>query len=89
MNVDPSRVEDLIKRLHSHTTNLQSSQKQMKSYLKQMEQSWNDPHYKAFVEQFEEFDKLVNKAQQLSETVLLPNLKNVKKFAEEYKKLGR
>ena len=89
MNVDPQRVEELIKRLHTHTTDLQSKQKQIKSYLKQMESYWNDAHYKAFVEQFEEFDKMVHKAHQLSESVLLPNLKNVKKFAEEYKKLGR
>ena len=89
MNVDPQKVEELIKRLHAHTQNTLSAQKQLKGYLTQMQQYWNDAHYKGFVEQFNEFDKSILKSIQLSETVLLPNLKNVKKFAEEYKNMGK
>lgn len=89
LNVDPQKVEELIKRLHKHTQDTQNQQKQLKGYLTNMQQQWNDAHYKSFVEQFNEFDKAVNKALQLSETVLLPNLKNVKKYAEDYKNMGR
>lgn len=89
LNVNPERVKELISRLNSHTNELQIKQKTIKAFLKSMEQTWNDNHYKAFCEQFEEFDKLVNNAIKLSETVLLPNLKNVHKFAEDYKNMGR
>jgi uncharacterized protein YukE len=89
LNVNPEKVKELISRLNIHTNELQTKQKAIKAYLKGMEQFWNDNHYKAFNEQFAEFDKLVNNAVKLSETVLLPNLKNVQKFAEDYKNIGR
>lgn len=89
MNVDPQKVEELIKRLNQHTQSTLNAQKQLKGYLTQMQQFWNDAHYSAFVEQFSEFDKAIMNGIKLSETVLIPNLKNVKKFAEEYKNMKR
>lgn len=89
LNVDPQKVEELIRRLHKHTQDTLHQQKQLKGYLQNLQQSWNDAHYKAFNEQFQEFDRAMQKAFQLSETVLLPNLKNVKKFADEYKNMGK
>jgi uncharacterized protein YukE len=89
LNVDPQKVEDLIKRLNSYTQETITKQKQLNGFLINMQQQWNDAHYKAFVEQFNEFDKAVHKAMQLSETVLLPNLKNVKKYAEDYKNMSK
>jgi uncharacterized protein YukE len=89
LNVDPQKVEELMKRLHKHTQDTLNQQKQLKGYLQNLQQNWNDAHYKAFTEQFGEFDKAIQKALQLSETILLPQLKNVKKFAEDYKNMGR
>ena len=89
MNVDPQKVEELIKRLNQHTQSTLNAQKQLKGYLTSMQQHWNDAHYSAFKEQFEEFDKMVLNAIRLSESVLLPNLKNVKKYAEEYKNMAK
>jgi len=89
LNINPEKVDELIKRLNAHTNDVESKQKQLKGYLEQMQSSWNDAHYHAFKEQFEEFNKLILKATHLSSTVLLPNLKNVKKFAEEYKNMGK
>jgi uncharacterized protein YukE len=89
LNVDPQKVEELTKRLQKHTQDTLYQQKQLKGYLQNLQQSWNDAHYKAFNEQFGEFDKAIQKALQISETLLLPQLKNVKKFAEDYKNMGR
>lgn len=89
LNVDPQKVEELIKRLHQHTQDTLYKQKQLKGFLQNLQQSWNDAHYNAFNEQFGEFDKAIQKALQLSETILLPQLKNVKKFAEDYKNMGK
>jgi uncharacterized protein YukE len=89
LNVDPQKVDELIKRLNKHTQDTIYQQKQLKGFLQTLEQSWNDGHYKSFNEQFIEFDHAIQRAMQLSETVLLPQLKNVKKYAEDYKNMGR
>ena len=89
LNVDPQKVEELIRRLDMHTQDTLNKQRQLKGFLQDLQQSWNDAHYNAFNEQFGEFDKAIQKALQLSETILLPQLKNVKKFAEDYKNMGK
>jgi len=89
MNVNPQRVEELMKRLLSITNDMQSKQKQLKVHIQNLEHYWNDHHYKSFTEQYGEFDKILQKALQYSETILIPNLKNIKKFADEYENLGR
>ena len=89
MFVEPEMVQQLIKRMDRHTSETQRQQKQLKGFIKNMQQQWNDAHYKAFTEQFAEFDKMMTKAMQMSETILIPNLKNVKKYADEYKNMGR
>jgi uncharacterized protein YukE len=89
LNVDPQKVGELISRLNKHTQDTIYQQKNLKNFLTNLQQEWDDAHYKAFVEQFQEFDRAILKALQLSETVLLPNLKNVKKFAEDYKNMGK
>ena len=89
LNVNPEKVDQLIKRLHQHTIELDQKQKSMKSHLTQLQTSWNDVHYQTFVQQFDEFDKLIKNAIRQSETILLPNLTQVKKLAEDYKNMGR
>ncbi len=87
--VDPHKLEELIKRLNSHTTDMVSKQKSMNGYIKNLQSSWNDVQYKSFVEQYNEFNKRVEIALKESETVLIPHLRNLKKLAEEYKNLKR
>ena len=41
------------------------------------------------LQQFDEFDRMMNKAIHMSEITLLPHLKNVKRLAEDYKNLGK
>ncbi len=89
MNVNPQKVEELIKRLQKHTQDTMYQHKQLKSFLINLQQEWDDAHYHAFMQQYNEFEIAMQKALYLSENVLLPNLKNVKKFAEDYKNLGR
>jgi uncharacterized protein YukE len=88
-NADPQKVEELIKRLHSITEETIKKQKQLKNYVKDLESHWNDHHYKAFAQQFQEFDQKLIRTIEESRTVMLPNLKNVKKLAEDYKNGGR
>ena len=89
LNVNPERVDQLIKRMNQHTIDIQQKQKAMKSFLTQMQMQWNDVHYQTFVQQFDEFDKMMIKAIHLSEITLIPHLKNVKRLAEDYKNLGK
>jgi len=89
LNVNPEKVQQLIQRLDAHQKDLLNKQKSMKGYVQTQKETWNDAHYTAFVQQFEEFDKLVMNACKIAETVLLPNLKNVKNYAEQYKNMGK
>lgn len=89
LNVDPQKVDELLKRLNQQMQEYKMKHGSLKGFLKSMETRWNDVHYKTFMENFKEFDKAFQKAIHLSETVLIPNLKNVKKYAEEYQRLGR
>jgi|GEM_PF-4790152 uncharacterized protein YukE len=86
--VDPQKIDELILRMNTYTTEAETKQKQMKSYLVNLKTSWDDNHYKAFMQQYDEFDKLMHKAIEMSKVLLLPNLKNVKKYAEDYKNMG-
>jgi uncharacterized protein YukE len=85
MNIVPEKVEELIRRFNQHTQNTINSQRQLKGNINQLQQFWNDSNYKSVVEQFNEFDKMISKAIQLSETVIIPNLKNIKRLQENLK----
>jgi uncharacterized protein YukE len=87
INVNPDKVDELIRRFYQHNDEIKNRQAQMNAYLTQMQHYWNDSHYQAFKQQFEEYHKLILKANEMAESLLLPNLKNIKKFAESYKNL--
>ena len=87
IHVNPEKVDELIRRFNQHNEEFKIRQNQLKAYLNQMQQFWNDNHYQAFKQQFEEYNKLIIKANEMADTILLPNLKNIKKFAENYKNL--
>ena len=89
MNADPSKVEELIRKLSGFAEETVNKQKQLKGMISNMQSSWNDAHYNALVQQFQEFDKKIMQSLQEAQTVIIPNLKNVKKVAEDYKNLGR
>ena len=58
LNVNPERVDQLIKRMNQHTRDIQERQKAMKNFLTQMQSFWNDVHYQTFVQQFGLIDKI-------------------------------
>jgi uncharacterized protein YukE len=88
LNVDPMKVGELIQKLKQHTQETLERQKSLRGFVGDLENSWNDAHYKSFREQFNEFDKQVQMAVRSSEELLLPQLQNVKKFAEDYRNMG-
>ncbi len=89
MNADPQRVEELIKRLTSFTNETVDKQKQIKGYINNLSNSWNDGHYNVLLQQYQDFEKKMMNALLEAQTLMIPNLKNVKKVAEDYKNLGR
>lgn len=89
MNADPQKVEELIKRLTSFTNETTDKQKQVKGFINNLQSSWNDAHYNVLIQQYQEFEKKIMNALQEAQTLIIPNLKNVKKVAEDYKNLGR
>jgi len=86
--VNPDKVEELIRRIDQHTKTIAEHQRNLKGYVNQMKTYWNDKNYAAFLDQFQEFDRLMQAPIKQSEQILIPNLKNVKKLAEDYKNLG-
>jgi hypothetical protein len=88
-NADPRKVEELIKKLGQHTNDTIEKQKRLKHFITNLESSWNDTHYKTLMLQFQEFDKKIMNALSDSENLIIPNLKNVKKAAEQYINLGK
>ena len=89
MNADPQKVEELIKRLSIFTNETTDKQKQVKGFINNLQSSWNDAHYNVLIQQYQEFEKKIMNALQEAQTLIIPNLKNVKKVAEDYKNLGR
>ena len=86
--VNPEKVEELIRRIDQHTKNMAEHQRNLKGYVNQMKTYWSDSNYNAFLDQFNEFDRLMQAPIKQSEQILIPNLKNVKRLAEDYKRLG-
>jgi len=89
LNVDPQRVDDLMRRFHQLNSDMLLKENQMNQHVNQIKDSWNDSHYMAFKQQFDDYHKMIVKAAELADTVLIPNLKNIKRFAEDYKNLKR
>ena len=89
MNADPQKVEELIKRLTSFTNETMDKQKQLKGFINNLQSSWNDAHYKVLLQQYNEVEKKIMNALQEAQTLMIPNLKNVKKVAEDYKNYGK
>lgn len=87
IKINVEKVDELIRRFNQHNEEIKSKQAQINSYLNQIQDSWNDSQYLAFKQQFEEYHKLILQANEMADTLLLPNLKNIKKFADSYKNL--
>ena len=60
MNADTSKVEELIRKLSGFAEETVNKQKQLKGMISNMQSSWNDAHYNALVQQFQEFDKKIS-----------------------------
>lgn len=89
MHVDPSKVEELIKRFNTLLEETTYKEKQLKSFISNLQQNWNDAHYNAFLQQFQEFEQKFMRTIDEARTVIIPNLKNVQKLAEDYKNMGK
>jgi len=89
MFVDPQKLAEFIRLMDSFSKTAKDGDKKVKQKMNQLKQNWKDNHYKAFEEQYNDFEKMYLKSLQMLDEVILPNLKNVHKLAEAYKKGGR
>ena len=87
-NVESARVAALINKFNQHKSELEYKHKSLLAYFKGIQNYWNDHHYQSTAQYFEEYDKAIRQAIKMADEIMLPHLKNVKKFAEDYEKMG-
>jgi len=88
-NIESARVDQLIKKFQQHNKEFEYKQRSIINYFKQLQTHWNDHHYQATSQYFEEYDKAIKQGIKMAEEIIMPHLKNVKKFAEDYERLGK